>query len=76
MPFLQTQLNEYRLSPAERKQKQDLIQALQTLDSVVKELNTRVESQQPSLKSRELLQNSNRAVSVLRQFIDRKFEDQ
>lgn len=76
MEFLRPSLNEYRLSPVERKQKQDVVHALQTLEAAVKEFHARADSNNPTLRSRELMQNSNKAISVIRSFVDKKFDEQ
>jgi hypothetical protein len=75
MQFLRSGVNEYLLSPVERKQRQDLTSAITTLEAAVKELHLRAESNQPNLRSRELIQSSNKAISILKNFIERRIEN-
>ena len=74
MQFLRSEVSEFLLSPVERKQRQDLISALSTLQAAVKELHARSDNNQPNLRCREIMLNSDRAIGVLKSFVDRKFE--
>jgi hypothetical protein len=74
MQFLRSNVNEYLLSPVERKQRQDLMTAITTLEAAVKELHIRSEDNQPNLRSRELIHNSDKAIGVLKSFMERRVD--
>ncbi len=74
MEFLRSNLSEFRLSPVERKLKQDLLNAVHVLDATVKEFHGRTDGGDPNLKARELIQNSSKAINTLKVFIERRFD--
>lgn len=74
MQFLRSDVSEFLLSPTERKQRQDLMSALSTLQAAVKELQGRVDQTQPNLRSREIISNSNKAITVLKTYVDRQYD--
>jgi hypothetical protein len=67
-------VSEFVLSPAERRQRQDVLTALATLQAAVSELQNRSDDHQPNLRCREILQQSGKAIGTLKTFVDRQFE--
>jgi hypothetical protein len=74
MAFSSPELSEFVLSPTERRQRHDVMGALSTLQAAVKELQNRAEIDQPNLRCREILQNSNKAIGTLQSFLNSKFK--
>ena len=58
----------FSLSPTERKRRQDMAGAIQTLNDVICELKLRMESGEPNLRARQLISQSQHALQTMRQF--------
>ena len=74
MQFPNSSVSEFVLSPTVRKQRHDVLTALITLQAAVTELQSQNESHQPTLRCREILQQSGKAIGTLKSFVDRQFE--
>lgn len=74
MQFQRSDVSDFLLSPMQRKQRQDLQSAIATLQDAIKELQARADSNQLSLRCRDVISNSNRAISVIKTYVSQQFD--
>ena len=67
-------LSAYLLSPNERRQRHELLGAMNTLQSAITELQKRVTAEEPKIDSRNILLESDRALGTLKNYLERQFK--
>jgi hypothetical protein len=63
-------IHEFSLTPFERKRRQDLAGAVHVLQNAIHELQLRVESDEPNLRTRDLVSNSCKALTTIKMLMD------
>jgi 2-polyprenyl-6-methoxyphenol hydroxylase-like FAD-dependent oxidoreductase len=70
MTFVNSGIHEFSLSPYERKRRQELAGAVHVIQNAIQELQSRLENDEPNLRARELVLNSSKALSTIKQMMD------
>jgi hypothetical protein len=63
-------IQEFCLSPHERKRRQELFGAVQVLQTAISELQRRVGYEEPNVRTRDLVSNSSKALLKIKQLMD------
>lgn len=74
--YVENSLSNFALSPTERRQRQEIMEAMTTVQSAIKLLSERQDALATDLKSHTIVASSQQCVARLQSFVEQSFASQ